>query len=131
MLGYLERAKWKISITNNPHAIIEYLCARDENPREIKWNFYKFLVKDGNVQAYFPSTVSPCPNLPVFFLLGRHDFNTPSSLAADYLDRLTSPTKAAIWFEESAHFPFWEEPGKFREALIRIDGIIERWRDDR
>ena len=62
--------------------------------------------------------------VPVFFLLGRHDFNTPSALAADYMARLEGPAKGIIWFEESAHFPFWEEPGKFREALLWIDRTV-------
>ncbi|MDH5618241.1 MAG: alpha/beta hydrolase [Gammaproteobacteria bacterium] len=59
--------------------------------------------------------------IPVFFLLGRHDFNTPSELAAAYLKRIDSPMKAVLWFEHSAHFPFWEEPVRFHEALRWID----------
>ena len=59
--------------------------------------------------------------VPVFFLLGRHDYNTPSQLAADYLERMDSPLKRVSWFEQSAHFPFWEEPAKFHAALLQID----------
>jgi pimeloyl-ACP methyl ester carboxylesterase len=62
--------------------------------------------------------------VPVFFLLGRSDYNTPSLLAADYLKRLESPIKAEMWFEESAHFPFWEEPAAFHEALVWIDTTV-------
>ncbi len=66
----------------------------------------------------------PRLEVPVFFLLGRHDYNTPSALAAAYLQRLESPAKGVIWFTESAHFPFWEEPRKFHEALLLIDSSI-------
>ncbi len=66
----------------------------------------------------------PLVEVPVYFLLGRHDYNTPSALAAAYLERLKSPAKGVIWFEESAHFPFWEEPGKFHDSLLLIDSAI-------
>lgn len=63
-------------------------------------------------------------DVPVFFLLGRSDYNTPSLLAADYLQRLDSPMKAELWFEKSAHFPFWEEPAAFHEALMWIETAV-------
>lgn len=61
-------------------------------------------------------------DVPVFFILGRFDFNTPSRLAAEYLDRLSAPLKGLAWLEGSAHFPFFEEPERFREEMLRIDG---------
>ena len=65
--------------------------------------------------------------VPVFFLLGRHDFNTPSRLAAEYLDRLSAPLKGAVWLERSAHFPFFEEPKSFRAEMLRIDGQVREF----
>jgi pimeloyl-ACP methyl ester carboxylesterase len=62
-------------------------------------------------------------DIPVFFFLGRHDYNTPSSLAAEYLDRLRAPKKYLIWFEESAHFLFYEETGKFVTEMTRVDKL--------
>ena len=66
----------------------------------------------------------PALEVPVFFLLGRHDFNTPSRLAAEYLDRLSAPLKRVVWFEKSAHFPFFEEPARFHEEMLRIDELV-------
>lgn len=62
--------------------------------------------------------------VPVFFLLGRHDMNTPSALAAAYLERLDAPLKGQVWFEASAHFPFFEEPDRFRAAMRRVDAEV-------
>lgn len=56
--------------------------------------------------------------VPVFFFQGRHDYVTPSELAASYLDELSAPAKQLIWFERSAHFPFFEQPTAFSRALI-------------
>jgi pimeloyl-ACP methyl ester carboxylesterase len=60
-------------------------------------------------------------DVPVFFFLGRYDHNTPSSIAARYLDRLRAPVKGLVWFEQSAHFPFFEEPTRFAVEMARAD----------
>ncbi len=66
--------------------------------------------------------------VPVFFFLGRQDFNTPSQLAAQYLDRLRAPLKGVVWFERSAHFPFFEEPDRFHKELLRTaQAVAEFW----
>ncbi|WP_353093195.1 hypothetical protein [Tissierella praeacuta] len=36
-----------------------------------------------------------------------------------------APKKELIWFEESAHFPNFEEYEKFNELVIRIKDNIE------
>ncbi len=55
--------------------------------------------------------------VPIFFFVGRHDSNTPSALAAAYLDTIDAPQKRLVWFEQSAHFSFFEEPEKFARQL--------------
>lgn len=59
-------------------------------------------------------------DVPVWLLLGRGDYVTPSELGAEYLDRLVAPRKKLVWFEESAHFPFFEEPRRFGEAMLLV-----------
>ena len=59
--------------------------------------------------------------IPVFFFLGRHDVTTPSSLAAEYLDSLQCPFKRLVWFEQSAHFPFYEEPERFHQEMVAVN----------
>lgn len=66
-------------------------------------------------------------DVPVFFFLGRHDLNTPSVLAAEYLDRLDSPLKRLVWFEESAHFPFFEEPARFHAAMLEAEEAVAEY----
>lgn len=59
-------------------------------------------------------------SVPVYFFLGRHDYTTPSSLAVSYLNSLNAPYKEVVWFDNSAHFPFWEEPAKFASEMLRV-----------
>jgi len=65
--------------------------------------------------------------VPVFFFLGRYDYNTPSSLAERYLNELQAPMKRLVWFEKSAHFPFFEEPVFFHRQMLAMDEKIKRF----
>ncbi len=56
--------------------------------------------------------------VPVVFLMGRHDLHTPYPPARSLFDRITAPSKRFITFENSAHVPMMEEPGRFIKALI-------------
>jgi proline iminopeptidase len=55
--------------------------------------------------------------VPMFFFLGRHDWQTPSTLAAQWKRAITAPSKKVIWFENSAHFPMIDEADAFARAL--------------
>lgn len=56
-------------------------------------------------------------DIPIYFIEGRHDYNAPSSIANQYYESIKAPLKELIWFENSAHFPQWEEPEKFHSIL--------------
>jgi pimeloyl-ACP methyl ester carboxylesterase len=56
--------------------------------------------------------------VPIYFALGKHDYEVPFMLAEHYFNLLEAPSKELIWFENSAHFPIVEEPEKFNDLLI-------------
>lgn len=62
-------------------------------------------------------------DVPIFFFLGRYDYNAPSGLAAEYLDSIACPFKRLVWFERSAHFPFFEESDRFHAEMLRVDSL--------
>jgi len=62
---------------------------------------------------------APRIEIPVYFLVGRHDYNTPFELVEQYYEMLDAPMgKRLIWFENSAHSPNLEEPEKFADVMI-------------
>ncbi|MBP6013739.1 MAG: alpha/beta hydrolase [Alphaproteobacteria bacterium] len=63
-------------------------------------------------------------DVPVYFMMGRYDMVTPVSQARRYFDKLTAPQKRWIEFQRSAHFPFFEEPGEFANAMREVKGKI-------
>jgi proline iminopeptidase len=58
--------------------------------------------------------------VPVFFLLGRYDWQVPSILAERYFETIDAPVKRLVWFENSAHNPPFEEPALFAETLVDL-----------
>ncbi|WPB76490.1 alpha/beta hydrolase [Archangium violaceum] len=61
----------------------------------------------------------PRLEVPVWFLLGREDYVTPSELAVRYFDKLEAPRKTLLWFEHSGHSPPFEEPRRFNDILTQ------------
>ena len=56
--------------------------------------------------------------VPLILLLGRHDRNVSSEVAAEWFGKVRAPSKKLIWFERSAHHITSEEPGKLLTALV-------------
>ncbi len=78
-----------------------------------------------SVRALFPELYAldlcarvPEVQVPVYFCLGRHDYEVPSLLSASYFEALMAPRKQLLWFENSAHLPNTEEKEKFNRFLV-------------
>jgi pimeloyl-ACP methyl ester carboxylesterase len=56
--------------------------------------------------------------VPLLLLLGRHDVNVSSEVAAEWFASVRAPAKRLVWFERSAHHLTSEEPGKLLHTLI-------------
>jgi proline iminopeptidase len=55
--------------------------------------------------------------LPVFIFQGRHDRGTSAALAGKWFSTVKAPVKKLVWFEDSAHMVYEEEPGKLLVSL--------------
>lgn len=80
---------------------------------------------DASLQALWPeitrldlSTIQRI-DCPVILFEGRHDLNVNAELASRWFERLQAPSKKLVWFEDSAHVVFEEEPGKTLVTLQR------------
>lgn len=59
-------------------------------------------------------------DVPVYFLLGRHDRHVDARLAEAWLEQVQAPKKRLTWFERSAHNPPFEEPGRFNARIVQL-----------
>ena len=65
-------------------------------------------------------SIAPALQMPVFFFLGRKDHWVPTEMSVAYYDALTAPSKKLVWFEESGHEPFVDEPARFNAAMAEL-----------
>jgi pimeloyl-ACP methyl ester carboxylesterase len=98
-------------------------------------NFFRGIV--ASVKALYPALSMtdffvdvPEVDIPVYFCLGRHDYEVPSVLSAKYFEALKAPEKLLVWFERSSHVPNIEEKDKFNEFMIKVvlPALIDRER---
>jgi pimeloyl-ACP methyl ester carboxylesterase len=61
----------------------------------------------------------PKVDVSVYFAVGRYDHMAPFEVSEAYFARLQAPAKTWVWFENSAHFPQWEEAQKFHDLLTQ------------
>lgn len=67
---------------------------------------------------------APRLEVPVYFLLGRHDVNAPPALVEEYYETLEAPHKEIVWFEHSGHSPWTSEPEKFVAVVAEIKAEV-------
>ncbi|MCL2217536.1 MAG: alpha/beta fold hydrolase [Defluviitaleaceae bacterium] len=59
-------------------------------------------------------------SVPVFYLLGTDDWQTPSTLAAEYFEKINAPQKKLYWIKNAGHATDVDNPADFYEAVKEI-----------
>ena len=59
-------------------------------------------------------------HVPVYFFLGRHDYQVASIVAEKFILAIKAPKKKLIWFEQSAHNACFEESEKFNKLMVDV-----------
>lgn len=80
----------------------------------------KWLALFREASAMNMEEIAPMLNCPVYFLMGRRDYQTSFALAEAYFQHVKAPQKELIWFEHSAHSPNMTESEKFQETIIKV-----------
>lgn len=62
----------------------------------------------------------PTLRMPVFFFVGARDHWVPSGTSVEYFNALTAPKKTLVWFEQSGHEMFADEPDKFNRTMVEL-----------
>jgi len=58
--------------------------------------------------------------LPVYMISGKHDLTTPTAMSRAYIEDLVAPRTEFFEIEGAAHFPFYEQPGRFAAVMAEI-----------
>ena len=58
-------------------------------------------------------------DLPLYFFTGRYDYTANHDLAKGFFDQIKAPIKGFYTFQNAAHSPVFEEPGRARDILVQ------------
>jgi len=83
------------------------------------FNFSQAFFSDPHVTSWDARILHRAAVVPLYFFVGRHDYDTPAPLAEAYVS-IVRGEHAIVWFEDSAHFPFFEEPALFRRKMLEV-----------
>jgi len=106
-----------------PHSFLRSLTSKEYNFMDL-FRLYRgmlFSLKYMKDELLTFNAFEQIPRIevPVYFLVGRHDYNTPWILVEKYYKILDAPKgKTLIWFDNSAHMLPFEEPEKFSDVMI-------------
>jgi pimeloyl-ACP methyl ester carboxylesterase/membrane protease YdiL (CAAX protease family) len=64
--------------------------------------------------------LAPALQMPVVIFVGRRDHWVPPETSVAYFDALTAPSKHLVWFEQSGHEAFVDEPEKFNAMMVEL-----------
>ncbi|MPQ33183.1 alpha/beta hydrolase [Clostridium estertheticum] len=108
-------------IDNPDNNSINFLFSSEYNLLDvIRYNYgislcQKILLKD-LLKNPLPNRVTKL-KLPCYFMMGKYDYMTSSSAAKKYFDIIKTDKKEFIVFEQSAHYPQFEEKKKFSKWM--------------
>ncbi len=74
--------------------------------------------------------LGPDFHVPIVFFEGRRDPYCRPSLIWGYFQAITAPEKEFVWFDNSGHFPFFEEQRKFTDELVQHVLPLAAYRPD-
>lgn len=86
--------------------------------RLLRGSLFSLRCLEGELMGADLARQFPCLEVPVFFILGRHDHQVEAAVSADFFEALEAPHKQLFWLEQSGHFAPFEEPEAFNRLLI-------------
>lgn len=122
-LNYLTEYMSQLSNVHNPgYNTLRDICGNEYGLLD-RINFFRGIVITFNnvyQQLYHIDLRKDYTKLdvPVYFFLGRYDFNAPTSLVEEYESVLEAPEKKIVWFEHSTHSPWINESEKFVKEVL-------------
>jgi len=107
---YYQR-KWLFAFIHNPIPDPALKKAFDELPNSL----FRLSNEAGKID--FAKEI-PTLQCPVYFFVGRNDYQTNHELTYRYYQQLKAKNKHFYWFEKSAHVVIFTEPDLFQQTII-------------
>jgi pimeloyl-ACP methyl ester carboxylesterase len=67
----------------------------------------------------------PSLDVPVYLVEGKYEAAGRETLAREWFELLSAPSKEYVVFPSSGHTPPFDEPGRFAELMREVQGAAE------
>lgn len=65
-------------------------------------------------------------SIPIYFVQGENDFNTVTSVVAEYYNKIDTPNKDLLILKKCGHDPQWDYPKEFHSFLLSKYALITK-----
>ncbi|MFF2449074.1 alpha/beta fold hydrolase [Neobacillus sp. NPDC058068] len=65
-------------------------------------------------------------DIPCFFVMGKFDYMTSVNAAKDYFNKVEAPVKDFVIFDQSAHYPQFEQKEQFADWLNKTWAVLKK-----
>jgi pimeloyl-ACP methyl ester carboxylesterase len=119
--------KYKLSAGPTPELVMNALCSPFYTLKDTRY-FFISGAADGRqdhiwkylMESYDLSTIGTDYKIPVFYIHGERDWQTPYPLAQEFFLSIQAPLKLFYSIPDAGHIPMLEQKEKFNEALFDI-----------
>jgi len=64
--------------------------------------------------------------IPVYYIMGENDWQTPYPLSKEFFEKITAPDKAFFSVPDAGHFPMMDNKAEFTRVLLEGIGPLIR-----
>lgn len=90
------------------------------NTAELYPKIFKYLFEEYNLRTYDYEY-----KVPMIYIMGEDDWQTPYTLAKAYFEKIEAPYKEFITIKNAGHMTLVDQPEAFTKALIKIKEVIK------
>lgn len=121
------QSKFGLSVNMDFGKIVSILAAPYYSFRELRYSSYfnqqnvldaqgdvlRFIIEEADMRNYGVDY-----QVPIYYIMGENDYNSPYHLAKDFFDEITAPNKRIVLIPDAGHMPFLDNKVAFDRILL-------------
>lgn len=127
------QGKYSLAMRPSPELVMSIFCSPFYTFKDIRYMLMSdvLVVKQRSIMEYlFKSfdlnAISSDYKVPVFYIHGENDWQTPYSLARQYFEQIKAPLKQFYSIPCAGHATMLDQKDKFTEALFNVIDVIRK-----
>ncbi|MCY9517668.1 alpha/beta fold hydrolase [Paenibacillus apiarius] len=126
------QSKYNLAAGATFDLVVSGLCSPFYTLRDVRCFFRTGIASEGQrqimkflMESFDLPSLGTAYEIPVFYIQGERDWQTPYPLAKEFFPKITAPLKLFYSIPDAGHIPMIDQKEKFNEALFDILERIE------